>query len=84
MISRERPPRGVRLSDILGGPIDLSDPSELGIVGQFTPDHVLAIDEENRLVPGSDLSKGRLPVHAQIIESESPVSVDVVENQPVV
>jgi hypothetical protein len=48
-------------------------------VGQFTPDHVLAIDEENRLVPGSDLSKGRLPVHAQIIESESPVSVDVVE-----
>ncbi len=40
---------------------------------------MLTVYEDDRLVLRGDLSKGRLLVHAQIVDAESPLRVHVVE-----
>lgn len=50
----------VRLPNILRRPIDFADPPQLGIVDQFTADHVFAIDEDDRFVLRGDLGERRL------------------------
>src|SRR6266566_10023189 len=69
----------VRFPDVLGRPVDLADPPHFRIVDELTANHVLTIDEDDRALLGGDLGKGRLPVHAQIVEAEPPLRVHVIE-----
>src|SRR5262252_1880781 len=71
--------RWVRLPNILRRPIDFADPPQIGIVDQFTADHVFAIDEDDRFVLRGNLGKRRLLVHAKIVKAEPSLGVHVVE-----
>ena len=69
----------VRLPDILRRPIDLADPPQLGIMDQFTADHVFAIYEDDGFVLRGNLGKRRPLVHAKIVKAEPSLGVHVVE-----
>jgi hypothetical protein len=51
----------------------------LGIVNQLAADHVVTVYEDDGLVFRSDLGKRRVLVHAEIVKTEPPASVHVVE-----
>lgn len=71
--------RRVRFPDILRRPVDLADPSMFGIVNQLTPNHIVAVDEDDGLVFRCDLDKRRVLMHAEIAKTQSPGGVQVIE-----
>ena len=65
--------------DVLRGPVHVRDPPVARIVDQLAANDVFTVDKQNRLVFCRDLGKWRLLMHAQIAETESPLSIQMIE-----